>query len=154
MRAVLVIILIVIVVALIGAWRNWWGVSVSENETENRSEMKVVLDKDEIQEDARALVDETREASEAVSVAAGVESVRGHVDQIDEETITLTTEDGETASFALTTAVEFDSEGEAAGREDFTQGDEVVITYRESDGKKTVLKVTLLQDETAGQPQS
>lgn len=154
MRAVLVIVLIVIVVALFGAWRNWWGVSVSENETENRSEMKIVVDRDEIEEDGRALVDETREASEAVSVAAGVESVRGHIDQIDEETIRLTDEQGETETFALTTTAEFEADGEAAVRDDLTQGDEVVITYRESDGKKTVLKVSLLQDETAGQPQS
>jgi hypothetical protein len=154
MRAVLVIVLIVIVVALIGAWRNWWGISVSENEAENQSEMKVVVDKDEIQEDARAVVDSTREASEAVSVAAGVESVRGHIAEIDEESITLTGEDGDSETFTLSTAAEYVAEGEAAGPEEFNQGDEVVITYRESDGKKSVLKVTLLMDEPATQPQS
>jgi hypothetical protein len=143
-RVVAALLILVVVIAAIGFWRDWWDVAMFDDAANDEIELQVNVDKQRIREDASTAAREAREAAETVSVAADVESVRGTVTEATAEEITIRAENDATHSFQLTDAAEIEIDGQAATPQRIPDGRQALISYRENAGTKTVLKVKVL----------
>lgn len=146
-----IIAVLVLVFVAVGFWREWWSFNMTDNEATDETEMTVTVDKQRLGEDAQVVKEKTRTATESMEVAADVESIRGEITAVadDGERITIETEGGNPESFALTSATEIVAEDESPGALDV--GDPVVVTYRDNDNTRTVLKVAVVEEEATAE---
>jgi hypothetical protein len=138
------LLVVVLVVGAIGFWRDWWGVAFFDDTPNDELELQVTVDKQRLRDDAATAAEEVREAAETVSVAADVESVRGTITEASGGQITVQTENDTQESFQLTDAAEVEIDGRSASPDRIPDGRQALISYRENEGTKTVLKVKVL----------
>jgi len=74
----------------------------------------------------------------------------GTIAKVEENVLTLTTEGGETVTFALTAETVFKRGEQEVDREEARQGERAVVRYEEHDGHKVAHEVLLPPTEAPG----
>ena len=147
LRAVGMLFVIAVIIALLGLWRGWWGISIGTDKADDETEMHVTIDKGQMKDDADAVLDRTREAKETAKVAVEVETVRGTIADIDYDArqFELQTESG-ILDFEWGSATQFESGESDTAFATLNKGDEVLVTYRDREGTSDVLNVEVLKN--------
>lgn len=142
---ILTVVLLLVVVFVIGVWRDWWEFAVDTNGPDDNVEMEMSVDEERIREDAGAVADQARETAENVTVAADLETVRGRVLEFDatEDELIIETEE-RTMSFKTSEATDVSGD-EAVSLGELPAGEQVLVTYRSRDGVNTALEVQVAE---------
>lgn len=137
-----IVLLLLVAVIAIGAWRGWWSFDVAANGDGDRVQLEAEIDREQIGDDTEALGRRTRETAESVAVATEIETIRGRVSEIRPETDELVLQT-ETEPFTVKTsdATEFVADGGGLTLESLQVGQPLLVTYRERDGVNTALKI-------------
>lgn len=135
--ALLVTLLVLFLV--IGWWRNWYGVSGSDDP--QQVNVGVQINKDEVARDFDQLRNETQRVTESAQVAAELQTVEGLVTDVSQDRVVI--REGDTQhSFTIDEVTKFFVGSTEAGLQEITVGDRARVTFQETDGQKRAARIT------------
>ncbi len=142
--AATVLVTLLVVLLAVGWWRNWYD--VSGRDAPEEMEFGLRIHKEEVERDLGKLRDETQRLTESAQVAAEMETIEGTVTELSPTQLTVRVGERD-HSVAIDEVTQFYVENDQVSVESLNQGDQVRVTYQQTDAQKRASRVTVMQDE-------
>lgn len=140
--ALLVTLLVLFLV--IGWWRNWYGVSGSDDP--QQVNLGVQINKDEVARDFDQLRDETERVTESAQVAAELQTVDGMITDVSQDRVVIREGDSQ-HTFTIDEATKFFVGSADARLQEISVGDPARVTFQETDGHKRAARITIERND-------